>query len=190
MRRIAVYCGSSTGRSDIYEQESTKLGKALAERGIELIYGGGAVGMMGVTANASLSAGGKVTGIMPRMLQEREIAHPMLTDLIVVDSMHERKSRMADMADGFLILPGGAGTMEEFFEVFTWAQLGIHKKPIGILNADNYYEPLLTMFDHMIREGFLHESYLSMLTIGRDSGRLIDMMEQYDPPTMQRYVND
>lgn len=190
MKRIAVYCGSSSGRTALYENESTKLGKALAEREIELVYGGGAVGMMGITANAALSAGGRVTGVMPKMLQEREIAHPMLTELIIVDSMHERKSRMADLADAFLILPGGAGTMEEFFEVFTWAQLGIHKKSIGILNVEDYYDPLLNMLDHMVREGFLHESYMAMLQIGTESGKLIDTMQQYDPPSIQRYINE
>ncbi|WP_147803153.1 TIGR00730 family Rossman fold protein [Alkalicoccus halolimnae] len=190
MKRLAVYCGSSSGRTSLYEEESKKLGKALAERNIELVYGGGAVGMMGITANAALSDGGRVTGIMPKMLQEREIAHPMLTDLIIVNSMHDRKSMMADMADAFLILPGGAGTMEEFFEVFTWAQLGLHKKSIGILNVDEYYDPLLNMLDHMVREGFLHESYLSMLQIGRDSGKLIDTMQEYEPPSIERYVNE
>ncbi|PRO66236.1 TIGR00730 family Rossman fold protein [Alkalicoccus urumqiensis] len=190
MKRMTVYCGSSTGNSSLYERESKKLGEALAEREIELVYGGGAVGMMGVTANAVLNAGGRVTGVMPRMLSEREVAHPMLTELLIVDSMHDRKAQMADLADGFLILPGGAGTMEEFFEMFTWAQLGIHKKPIGILNVDGYYDPLLSMFDHMIQEGFLHESYLSMIQIGRDSGKLIDTMQQYDAPSIQRYVNE
>lgn len=190
MKRIAVYCGSSSGRTSLYETESKKLGKALAERDIELVYGGGAVGMMGITANAVISAGGRVTGIMPKMLQEREIAHPMLTELIIVNSMHDRKAKMADLADAFLILPGGAGTMEEFFEVFTWAQLGIHKKSIGILNVDDFYDPLLNMLDHMVREGFLHESYMGMLQIGNDSGKLIDTMQREDPPSIGHYMNE
>ncbi|CAM3949048.1 TIGR00730 family Rossman fold protein [Alkalicoccus chagannorensis] len=190
MKRITIYCGSSSGRTSLYETEAKKLGQALAERGIEMIYGGGAVGMMGVAANACLEAGGRVTGVMPKMLQEREVAHPMLDDLIIVDSMHERKSRMADMADGFVVLPGGAGTMEEFFEIFTWAQLGLHRKSIGVVNINEFYDPLLHMLDHMVKEEFLHESYLGMIQIAQDPGRLIDTMEQYNAPTFQRYVND
>lgn len=190
MKRLAVYCGSSRGKKSLYEEEARKLGKVLAERDIELVYGGGAVGMMGITANAALAEGGRVTGIMPKMLQEREIAHPMLTDLIIVDSMHERKSLMADTADAFLVLPGGAGTMEEFFEIFTWAQLGLHKKSIGILNVEEFYDPMLNMLDHMVYEGFLHESYLSMIQIGTDSARLIDNMQEYEPPSIERYINE
>ncbi|TVP88213.1 MAG: TIGR00730 family Rossman fold protein [Alkalicoccus sp.] len=190
MKRLAVYSGSSRGKKPLYEEEARKLGKVLAEREIELVYGGGAVGMMGITANAALAEGGKVTGIMPKMLEEREIAHPMLTDLIIVNSMHERKSMMADTADAFLVLPGGAGTMEEFFEIFTWAQLGLHKKSIGILNIEEFYDPMLNMLDHMVYEGFLHESYLSMIQIGTDSARLIDNMQEYEPPSIERYINE
>ncbi|QKS70432.1 TIGR00730 family Rossman fold protein [Paenalkalicoccus suaedae] len=190
MRKIAVFCGSSSGQSEMYTKAAQKLGNEFASRDIKLIYGGGAVGIMGAVANAVLEGKGTVTGVMPKMLEEREIAHPELTELVIVDSMHERKSTMAELADGFLILPGGAGTMEEFFEVFTWAQLGLHAKPIGILNIDGYYEPLLNMLDHMVRESFLHESFLSMLLIGSDSGRLVDTMMTYEAPSIQRYVND
>jgi len=153
--RICVFCGSSPGRGDRYTAAAAGLGRLLAERGIAVVYGGATVGTMGVVADAALKAGGEVYGVIPRALVDREIAHTGLTELFVVADMHERKARMADLADGFIALPGGAGTLEELFEVWTWAQLGLHTKPLGLLDVDGFYEPLATMLDHMVEEGFL-----------------------------------
>lgn len=155
MKRICVFCGSSPGRGDRYTSAAAALGRLLAERGIAVVYGGATVGTMGVVADAALKAGGEVYGVIPRALVDREIAHTGLTELFVVADMHERKARMADLADGFIALPGGAGTLEELFEVWTWAQLGLHTKPLGLLDVDGFYEPLGAMLDHMVEEGFL-----------------------------------
>lgn len=138
MKRLAIFCGSSNGASDVYIEGAKKLGKELAKRNITLVYGGASVGVMGAVANAVLEEGGYVIGVMPSFLEKREISHQNLSELIVVDSMHERKAKMADLADGFIALPGGPGTLEEFFEVFTWAQLGLHRKPCGLLNINHY----------------------------------------------------
>ncbi|THF78749.1 LOG family protein [Cohnella fermenti] len=190
MQSIAVYCGSSLGASPIYKEAAASLGREIARRGLALVYGGASVGLMGAVADAVLEEGGRVVGILPGFLQSREIAHKGLSELIVVDSMHERKAKMAELADGFLSLPGGPGTMEEFFETFTWAQLGLHGKPCGLLNVNGYYDPLASMFETMLSEQFMQEKYRPMLLIDTDPGSLLDRFERYSPPSVKTYLKN
>lgn len=187
MKSVAVFCGSSHGASDVYVEEAKKLGRELAKQNITLVYGGASVGVMGAVADAVLDAGGKVIGVMPRFLDEKEISHKKLSELIFVDSMHERKKTMADLAEGFIVLPGGPGTMEEFFEVFTWAQLGLHQKPCGLLNINHYYDPLIEFFRHMIKEQFLHEKYRSMAIVEEDPQKLLERFASYEPPSIKTF---
>jgi uncharacterized protein (TIGR00730 family) len=189
LKRISVFCGSSPGASTIYTDEAEQLGTQLAKEGITLVYGGARVGIMGTVANAALQAGGDVIGVIPKMLMTREIAHTELTELIVVNTMHERKAKMEELSDGFIALPGGPGTMEEFFEVYTWAQLGEHQKPIGMLNSNNYYDKLLTFFDHMIEEQFLKPEYQSMIIVEKDPHVLIEKFRTYEPPKLTKWIN-
>ncbi|RJS58705.1 TIGR00730 family Rossman fold protein [Bacillus sp. PK3_68] len=188
MKRLAVFCGSSNGASDLYIEGAKNLGKELAKRQIELVYGGASVGVMGAVADAVLEAGGHVIGVMPSFLDEREISHKHLSQLIVVESMHERKAKMAELADGFIALPGGPGTLEEFFEIFTWAQLGLHQKPCGLLNINNYYTPLVTLFNHMTEEQFLQEKYRSMALVDTDPAGLLHQFNTYQPPSVKTYI--
>lgn len=190
MKSIAVFCGSSNGASEVYIESAKKFGKELAKRGITLVYGGASVGVMGAVADAVMEEGGKVIGVMPGFLDQREISHKNLTELIVVESMHERKAKMADLADGFVALPGGPGTLEEFFEIFTWAQLGLHQKPCGLLNINNYYDPLVELFNHMTREQFLHEKYRSMAIVETEPVQLIESFNTYEPPAVKTYINN
>lgn len=188
MKSIAVFCGSSIGAKESYREGAVELGLELAKRNITLIYGGASVGIMGVVANTVLEAGGKVVGVIPKMLEEREISHQHLTDLLVVDSMHERKMKMVELADGFIALPGGPGTMEELFEVYTWAQLGLHSKPCGILNIDHYYDLLIQFFNHMNEEQFLHDKYRSMALVSNHASDLLDLFLTYEPPSVKTYI--
>ncbi|PMC34025.1 TIGR00730 family Rossman fold protein [Bacillus sp. UMB0899] len=188
MKRISVFCGSSPGASPLYLEAAEKLGHQLAKEGITLVYGGSKLGVMGTVANASLQAGGEVIGVIPKMLMERELAHTNLTELILVNTMHERKAKMEQLSDGFIILPGGPGTMEEFFEVYTWAQLGEHQKPIGMINANQYYDKLLAFFDHMIREEFLKPEYHSMVIVEQDAQELINKFRTYKPPLLTKWI--
>src|SRR5690606_323340 len=146
------------------------------------------VGVMGAVADSVLEEGGKVIGVMPNFLEKREISHKNLTQLIIVDSMHERKAKMAELADGFIALPGGPGTLEEFFEIFTWAQLGLHQKPCGLLNINHYFDPLITLFNHMADEQFLHEKYRSMALVDVEPQGLLDQFNTYEPPTLKTYI--
>jgi hypothetical protein len=180
--RVCVFCGSSAGRSERYAAAARSLGRLLAERGIGLVYGGASVGTMGALADATLAAGGEVIGVIPQQLVDWEIAHTGVTDLQVVADMHERKARMADSADGFVALPGGAGTLEEFFEVWTWAQLGLHDKPLGLLDVDGFYRPLLAFIDRMVGEEFLRPDYRDMLVVADDPAVLLDHFVAYRPP--------
>ena len=182
MRSLCVFCGSSTGHERAYVEAARTLGRMLAESGIRLVFGGGRVGLMGEVADAALAAGGEAVGVIPNSLVEREIAHTSLTDLYVVGSMHERKAMMSDLSDGFVALPGGTGTLEEFFEVLTWAQLGEHTKPCGLLNVAGYYDPLLAVFDHMVDRGFLSESNQALVLVEIDPGALLAKLERYRPP--------
>lgn len=188
MKRIAVFCGSSNGASDLYIQGAKDLGKELAKRNISLVYGGASVGVMGAVADAVLESGGHVIGVMPTFLEEREISHKNLSELIVVDSMHERKAQMAELVDGFITLPGGPGTLEEFFEIFTWAQLGLHQKPYGLLNINNYYTPLISLFNHMTEEQFLQGKYRSMALVDTEPQGLLDQFNTYQPPSVKTYI--
>jgi uncharacterized protein (TIGR00730 family) len=183
MKSIAVFCGSSLGSSKIYEQAARFSGEALVRAGLRVVYGGGNVGLMGVLADSALAAGGEVIGVIPRSLLESEVGHKGLTELYVVETMHERKQKMADMSDAFLALPGGVGTLEEIFEQWTWAQLGIHTNPCGFLNVNNYFEPLRAMIDHMVAEGFTGPAFASMLAIEDDLEVLLDRFRKFQPVT-------
>jgi uncharacterized protein (TIGR00730 family) len=188
--RVCVFCGSANGRGPAYPKAAAELGTLLAERGIGLVYGGAQVGSMGVVANAALAAGGEVIGVIPDGLFEREVPHTGLTELHVVADMHERKARMAGLSDAFLALPGGAGTLEELFEVWTWAQLGIHDKPIGLVDTEGFYQPLLRMVEHMVDEGFLRVDYRNMIDVDADPANLLDRFADYRPPASKPIVAD
>lgn len=190
MKSIAVFCGSSMGALPSYREGAVELGKELARQGITLVYGGASVGIMGTVADAVLEAGGNAIGVLPKMLEDREIAHRGLTELIVVNSMHERKTKMSDLADGFIALPGGPGTMEEFFEVFTWGQLGLHGKPCGILNIDRYFDLLLAFFGHMNEQQFLQDKYASMVLSDSTPAGLLDKFRAYQPPSVKTYIKE
>ena len=182
MKSVCVFCGSSAGKDPAYAGAARRLGRALAERDTTLVYGGGHVGLMGVLADAALEAGGEVVGVMPRSLVDREIGHAGLTKLHVVGSMHERKALMAELSGGFVALPGGAGTLEEFFEVFTWALLGEHRKPCGLLNVAGFYKPLLAVFGHMIDQGFLTADQRKLIAVEEDPSALLARFDDYSPP--------
>ena len=190
MKSIAVFCGSSEGASAIYKESAVELGHVLAQRRITLIYGGANVGLMGTVADAALDQGGRVIGVLPFFLQNREIAHKGLTELIIVDSMHERKAKMAELADGFIALPGGPGTMEEFFEIFTWGQLGLHSKPCGLLNINQYFDPIVSMFDVMQREQFMQPKYRSMVITDNTPEGMLKQFSVYRAPSVKTYLND
>ncbi len=177
---ICVYCGSSPGRLPVFREAAQQLGTEIASRGINLVYGGASVGLMGEVARAALAGGGKVTGVIPQSIADQEVAFLELDDLIVVNSMHERKARMAELADGYIALPGGYGTFEEFFEVLTWAQLGMHTKPCGLMNVENYYGQLLAFLDHAVQEMFIHAPHREMILSAVDPSDLIDQMAAYD----------
>ncbi|ENH96267.1 hypothetical protein J416_11632 [Gracilibacillus halophilus YIM-C55.5] len=178
MKSIAVYCGSSIGASEEYRQGAIDLGKEIARRGITLVYGGASVGLMGVIADTVLKEGGEAIGVIPTVLGDKEIAHQQLTTLYTVDSMHERKAKMAELADGFIAMPGGPGTMEEFFEMFTWAQIGIHQKPIGLLNLHHYYDPMSHLLDHMVSEGFMQQANRDLAVITEHPAQLLDQLSR------------
>ncbi|KTS34261.1 LOG family protein [Methylobacterium indicum] len=186
--RLCVFCGSSDGARPLYREAATALGRHFAEEGIELVYGGGKVGLMGAVADGALAAGGRVTGIMPKALVEKETAHRGLTDLRVVASMHERKALMADLAEGFVALPGGLGTFEEMFEVWTWAQLGYHRKPLAVFNAGGFYDGLLGFLDSVVREGFVREPHRGMLIVGTEPADLVARIRAYEPPQVIKWV--
>lgn len=179
---ICVFCGSSPGHGRRYSDAAAKLGKQLAQRGIRLVYGGAHVGTMGTLADAALAEGGEVIGVIPTGMVEREIAHTGLTELHVVDDMHQRKALMAERADAFIALPGGAGTLEELFEVWTWSQIGLHAKPIGLLDVDGFYQPFLRMIDHMVGEGFLRREYAEALVVGDDADPILAAFAEAKTP--------
>jgi uncharacterized protein (TIGR00730 family) len=189
MKRITVFCGSSFGTEAIYEQQAILLGKTLAAQNIDLVYGGANVGLMGAVADGALSGGGKVFGVLPNFLQQKEIAHTQLTELILVETMHERKTKMDELSDGVIALPGGFGTMEEFFEMLTWAQLGLHKKPIAILNINGFYDDLISLLQTMVNKGFLKEVNQKMLLISDDITDLLEQMKNYKAPTVAKWIN-
>ena len=177
---LCVYCGSSNGNHPDYAGQARTFGEEMAHRGIALVYGGGKVGLMGTVADAVLAAGGKVIGVIPRQLVEREVAHPDLTELVVVETMHQRKTRMYELSDAFVALPGGFGTMDEMFEMLTWAQLGLHRYPCAFLDVRGYYTGLRAMMDHMVAEGFVQPGQRESVWFGEDTARLFDWMANYD----------
>lgn len=189
MNRVCVFAGSSAGVRAEYGVAAEQFGRALAERHIHLVYGGARVGLMGVLADAVLNAGGTVTGVIPSALVAKEIAHSGLTELRIVTSMHERKATMAELADAFVALPGGWGTWEEFFEVLTWAQLGLHQKPCGLLNVQGYFDPLLTFLSHSVSEGFLRAENASMISVADRSEVLLDLLESYQPRFVEKWID-
>jgi hypothetical protein len=182
VKRLCVFCGSSGGRAPVYAEAARALGQELVRRGLGLVYGGGSLGLMGAIADATLAAGGEVTGVIPRGLRRKEQAHAGVTALHVVGSMHERKALMARLADGFVALPGGLGTLEEILEILTWAQLGIHRKPVGLVNVAGYWDGLLTLVRHAVREGFVRPVFAALLLVETDPGALLDRMAVWRPP--------
>jgi hypothetical protein len=186
--RLCIYCGSSTGRNPVFADATRRLGSELAARGIDIVYGGGNVGLMGVVADAVLAAGGRVTGVIPHGLVAREMAHQGLTQLHVVASMHERKALMAELADGFITLPGGFGTLEEFCEAVTWTQLGVHAKPCGLLNVDGYYDALLEFFAQGLAEGFLRPTHREIVVADADPVALLDRVVAWKAPAVAQWV--
>ncbi len=186
---VCVYCGSSPGRNPAYVAAARQFGRALVQRGIGLVYGGARVGVMGALADAALQAGGRVVGVIPRSLAHREVAHDGLTELIVTESMHARKTVMADRADAFVALPGGIGTLEEIFEVWTWTQLGFHGKPCGLLDVDGYFDALVRFLDHAVTEEYLQPAHRAILSIERDPERLLDALAAFEPPALGKWVD-
>jgi uncharacterized protein (TIGR00730 family) len=186
MKRVCVFCGSSPGARPEYIAAARQLGHTLASESIDLIYGGAKVGTMGQLAKAALEAGGEVIGIIPQNLVEKEVAFTELENLHVVGSMHERKARMVDLADGFIALPGGLGTFEEFFEALTWAQLGLHHKPCGFLNVCGYYDKLIAFLDHAVAQQFVKAEYRAMVLVDEDPERLLEKFAVYQPPKIDK----
>ena len=182
MRAVCVFCGSSAGRDPAFRLSATAAGTAIAQAGLSVVYGGGKVGLMGALADGALAAGGRAIGVIPRSLVEREIGHAGLSELHVVETMQERKTKMADLADAFIALPGGAGTLDEFFEQWTWAQLGIHSKPCGLLNVKGYFGPLISTIERIVQEGFMAESYSKMLVIEASIEPMLRRFSTYSPP--------
>ncbi len=189
MQRICVFCGSSPGANSTYAELANRLGGVLARRSLSLVYGGGNVGLMGLLANAVLKEGGHVIGVIPQALVDLEVAHMNLPDLRIVSSMHERKALMADLADGFIALPGGIGTLEEFCEILTWAQLGLHQKPCGLINAAGYFDHLIAFLNHAVTERFFRPEHRSMVLIEDDPETLIARCERYQAPQLEKWID-
>jgi uncharacterized protein (TIGR00730 family) len=189
IRRLAVFCGSNPGARPDYVEAARALGRLLAQRGIGIVYGGSNVGLMAALADAMTDEFGDIIGVIPRMLVEREVANKALTDLRIVDSMHQRKAMMAELADGFIALPGGIGTLEEFFETWTWGQLGMHAKPCGLLNVAGYFDPLLEFLDHAVAERFVRDAHRAMVVVESEPAALLSRFERYEPPRVVKWLN-
>lgn len=189
LKRVCVFCGSNPGNGEGYLKAARDTGRLLAARGIELVYGGGKVGLMGALADACLAEGGSVIGIIPNVLVLKEVAHRGLTELHIVQTMHERKAMMADLSDAFIALPGGYGTLDELSEVLTWSQIGIQHKPSGLLNVNGYYDPLLAMMDRAVKDRFLSEVHRELLLTETDPGRLLNYLEKYTPPQVDKWMD-
>ena len=186
---ICVFCGSNAGANPAYLKAAEAVGRGLAQRGVRVVYGGATVGMMGALADAARGAGGEVIGVIPQSIFDREIGHTGLDDLRVVGSMHERKALMAELSDAFIALPGGIGTLEELFEVYTWAQLGIHAKPLGLLDVAGYYQPLVAFLDHAVQERFLRPEMRTLLAVSDDLDDLLAALEASEPVTLQKWID-
>ena len=189
VKRICVYCGSNSGARPAYAEAARAFGTVLARREFGLVYGGGRVGLMGIVADAVLAAGGDVIGVIPEALATKEVAHLGLKDLRVVKSMHERKALMVELADAFVALPGGFGTLDEFCEVLTWAQLGLHRKPHGLLNLEGFYDSLLALFDHAVAEQFIRPIHREMVIAEKDPERLLDLLAKAHPPKLHKWID-
>ena len=189
MKRVLVFCGSSPGRLAEYTERAGEFGRLLAERELEVVYGGASVGVMGALADAALAAGGKVIGVIPRRLLESEIAHAGLTKLHITETMHERKALMGELSDVVVVLPGGSGTLDELFEFFTWNQLGLHKKPMGLLEVAGYWQPLLRFLDHAVNERFLRAEHVESLLVERDAGALLDRLASHQPRVLGKWLD-
>jgi uncharacterized protein (TIGR00730 family) len=190
IKQVCVFCGSSPGTDPVHIESARAVGRLLARRGVGLVFGGGHVGLMGALADAALEAGGEVTGVIPRALELRELAHRGLTRLHVVATMHERKAHMAQLSDAFLALPGGMGTLDELAEIVTWAQLGLHAKPVGLLDVKGYFAPLVAFFDRAERDGFLRPEHRRLLAVEPDPERMLDRFAAWDPPSVARWLDD
>jgi hypothetical protein len=189
LRTVCVFCGSSPGAHPAYVEAARALGGLLAASGRRLVYGGGRVGLMGAVADAALAGGGQVVGVIPQALVAREVAHEGLTELRVVRSMHERKATMAELSDGFVVLPGGLGTLEELFEVWTWGQLGLHAKPYGLLDVAGFYAPLLAFLDHQVDQRFVRAEHRALLHVDADAARLLERMATHEVPALPRWID-
>jgi uncharacterized protein (TIGR00730 family) len=189
VKRVCVFSGSSPGADLAYRAAATDLGHRLADRGIELVYGGASVGLMGAVADAAMEGGGHVIGVIPQALVDREVAHPEIVDLRVVDSMHERKALMAELSDAFVALPGGVGTLEELFEVYTWNQLGLHAKPLGLFNVRGYYDGLARFLDHAVAERFVTRRHRAMLLVSEDLDALLDGLDAWEAPRQAKWID-
>lgn len=190
MKSICVYCGASFNGDPVLRTAVENLAQIFAGQHIRLVYGAGSVGVMGIIADEVLKRAGKVTGVIPQFLMDKEVGHTGLTEIVITENMHQRKQKMADLADGFIILPGGFGTLEEFFEVLTWLQLGLHKKPIGVLNVDGFYDPLFAQMDVMVARGFLKQSNKDMVFNESDPQVLVDKMKHFDTPPEDKWIKD
>lgn len=189
MKNICVFCGAHPGNRPEYAQAATQMGHALGQNGYDLVFGAGSVGLMGIVATAALKKGSKAIGVIPDFLEKKELAHKGLTELIIVSSMHERKQKMADLSDAFVALPGGIGTLEELCEILTWAQLGLHSKPFGLLNTAGYYDAFIQFFDHMVAEGFLPTQTRERILIEEEPASLLDALADYQPVFVDRWMN-
>jgi uncharacterized protein (TIGR00730 family) len=189
MRAVCVFCGSSPGSDPAYRDAAAALGREVARRGLRLVYGGGNVGLMGILADAALSAGGEVVGVIPQALVDKELAHQGLSELIVVGTMHDRKARMADLADAFVALPGGYGTFEEFCEVLTWTQLGVHAKPCGLLNINGFYDPLLALFDRAVADCFVRTEHRALVLTDTMASGMLDALDGWRGVTIEKWID-
>jgi uncharacterized protein (TIGR00730 family) len=189
VKRVLVFCGSSPGRRPEYTERAFDVGGLFARRGLEIVYGGASVGVMGALADGALTAGGAVIGVIPRRLLESEIAHRGLTKLHITETMHERKALMSELSDAVMALPGGSGTLDELFEVFTWRQLGLHKKPIGLLDVAGYWQPLMAFLDHAVDERFLRAEHLETLLVDRDAADLLDRLATHEPRVLDKWLD-
>ena len=189
IRRLAVFCGSNAGARPDYVEAARSLARVLAARGIGIVYGGSSVGLMATLADTMLDELGDIIGVIPKMLVQREVANKALADLRIVESMHERKALMAELADGFIAMPGGVGTLEEFFEIWTWAQLGMHDKPCGLLNIAGYFDSLLQFLDHAVAEKFVRQAHRDMVVVESDPAKLLARFDAYEPPRVVKWIN-
>lgn len=188
IKRICIYCGSSSGRQTAYTDAARQLAQTLVTNDIGLVYGGASVGIMGIVADATLAAGGEVIGVIPQVLMKKELVHHGLSELHVTDSMHQRKAKMVELADAFIALPGGFGTLDELFETLTWAQLGIHQKPCGLLNVNGYYDGLIHFLQHSVDEQYVRPKHLQMLMVAQDAAELLEKMLEYRPVATEKWI--